>query len=211
MGRMTHENPLTLIEQVLAPLGISASGEAASKLATYAAEVVRWNRRINLTGAASLEQFIPGPLFDALTLLSVLEDGVDSLVDVGSGGGLPGIPVGILRPGIRLTLVEPRGRRAAFLRHAVHLLSLDAEIIEAQDEALKSHAWNHAVAEAVWAPDVWLGRATRLIAKKGAIYVLTAKPLSPENLPPGLFVEQQSHVINPSNKAQRYSTRVRQK
>src|SRR5215831_19091086 len=65
---------------------------------------------------------------DCLVLLDHLDD-ARSVVDVGSGGGMPGIPLAIERPGLRVTLVEADRRRAAFLVHAAATLGLDVEVI----------------------------------------------------------------------------------
>ena len=104
-----------LFEVSFRKLEIEIDGKTIEKLKLYSKEIIRFGKRINLTGSPDIEVFIKGPLFDALTLMKALTR-EESMVDVGSGGGLPGIPTAILAPNIRMTLVEPRGRRAS--RHA---------------------------------------------------------------------------------------------
>jgi 16S rRNA G527 N7-methylase RsmG len=105
-----------LVGGVLEKLCLSADAPTVERLCDFGSELLSWSRRVDLCGARTAEDFASGPLFDALTLVPVLEKS-GSLLDVGSGGGLPGLPALILRPALQLTLLEPRTRRAAFLRH----------------------------------------------------------------------------------------------
>ncbi len=208
MGQFPNKKATDFIEEALDALQIAPPSDALERLETYTLEIVRWGRRTNLTGAADPLGFAQGPLFDALTLIPIMEhDG--SLVDVGSGGGLPGIPAAILTSTIRTTLVEPRAKRASFLRHAVHLLSLDAETIESRDEDLPAGSWSGAVAQAVWPASKWLHRARRLVAPSGAAYVLATHAVDAADLPAGATIERESHCVRPWDDAPRYAARVR--
>jgi 16S rRNA (guanine527-N7)-methyltransferase len=198
------------LERAAGALGLDPDEVRAGRLLLYVGELVRWNRRLNLTGAGTAAEFVAGPLFDALTLMPVLGDGPD-LVDVGSGGGLPGIPAAILRPGMAVTLVEPRARRAAFLRHAVHLLGLRAEIVQGRTEELADGGWSSAVAQAVWPPAEWLARAPRLLRPGGAVHVLASSPLDPGDIPPSLVLEQTFACRRPEGGPERFAFRLRLK
>lgn len=101
----------------------------AERLAVYAALVVAANRRLNLTGARDGAAFAEH-LLDALTLAG---DVSAPLVDVGSGNGVPGIPLA-LATGAAVTLVEPIGKRAAFLRTALSTLGLEGAVVAARAE-----------------------------------------------------------------------------
>jgi 16S rRNA (guanine527-N7)-methyltransferase len=92
--------------------GVAA--ELADRLAAYGALLLEANRKMNLTGAKDPAALVQH-LLDALTLAS---DVTESLVDVGSGGGLPGIPLA-LATGARVLLVEPTAKKAAFLERAL--------------------------------------------------------------------------------------------
>jgi 16S rRNA (guanine527-N7)-methyltransferase len=207
LGAVERVHPTAGLAAAAREIGFGLDGERADRLLRYAGELVRWNRRLNLSGAATAEEFVAGPLFDALTLLPVLEDGPD-LVDVGSGGGLPGIPAAILRPGLRVTLVEPRARRAAFLRHAVHLLGLGAEVVQGRAEELGDGQWSMAVAQAVWPPAEWLARAPRLVRPGGAVHLLGTSPLPPGEIPPGLVLERTFRCRRPDGR-ERFAARLR--
>ena len=99
----------------------------AERLAVYAALVLAANRRVNLTGAKDGAAFA-AHIVDALTLAA---DVTGPLIDVGSGNGVPGIPLA-LATGVRVTLLEPIKKRAAFLADALTKLGLDGEAVAAR-------------------------------------------------------------------------------
>src|SRR5215472_13345727 len=91
----------------------------------------------------------PGPLVeDCLVLLDHLGD-ARSVVDVGSGGGMPGIPLKIARPDLRVVLVEADKRKAAFLVHAAAQLELDVEVVAERAEIAARGPWREAFDVAV--------------------------------------------------------------
>ncbi len=103
--------------------------QLAERLAVYAALVLAANRRVNLTGAKDGAAFA-AHIADALTLAA---DVTGPLIDVGSGNGLPGIPLA-LATGVRVTLLEPIKKRAAFLAKALDELGLEGEAVAARSE-----------------------------------------------------------------------------
>ncbi len=209
MGQSSDKHDASeILSQTLDDLEIAAGARERDLLTDYGAELVRWSRRVNLTGASTLSEFFKGPLFDALTLIPLIE-GSGSLVDVGSGGGLPGVPAAILFEHLKVTLVEPRARRATFLRHVTHRMSLETDVIQARDEELVEGGWDGAVAQAVWPADLWLQRARRLVGEKGAVYVLASKTLSQKDLPQGSIVEREFHTTRPFDGAKRFAYLVR--
>jgi len=188
----------------LAEIGAGADDEETRALWRYCDELLLWNRRTNLTGAKDPIQLARGPLFDALTLLPVLEPG--HLVDVGSGGGLPGIPALLLGGVPELTLVEPRARRATFLRHVTHKLRIDAPVFQGRDEELEPRAWDGAVAQAVWPAGEWIPRGLKIVRPGGAVYILSSEP------PPaveGAKEEERVELIRPMDGARRFACRLR--
>lgn len=196
------------VARALQHLGVPCGDQPRRALAAYATEIIRWSRRVNLTGAKSAEAFVDGPLFDALTLLPVLA-GDAPLVDVGSGGGLPGLPVALCHPELRVVLAEPRAKRAAFLRHAVASLGLACEVIEIRDEAIEAGAFGAAVSQAVWPAAEWIARAVRLVRAGGAIYALSSTPVVDADLPPGCRIDASFSTLRPLDGALRFAVRVR--
>ncbi len=109
-----------------------------ARLQQYAGLLLDWNRRLNLTGARSMAE-LEGHLADAQRLLSLDWSGVESVVDIGSGGGLPAIPLAIQLPQIRFTLVEADRRKAAFLQHVGGTLALQNVAVSAVRAEVLGH------------------------------------------------------------------------
>lgn len=115
---------------------LALPGELAPPLLAYLDLLARWNRTYNLTAVRDPREMVSRHLLDSLAMEPFL-DGIDSLADLGTGPGLPGIPLAIARPGLRVTLVEANGKKARFLREAVRTLGLaNAEVAESRIESL---------------------------------------------------------------------------
>lgn len=96
-------------------------------LACYVEEVMRFSRALNLTSVKDRAQFHQRFILPSLALLPMLPS-AGRLLDVGSGMGIPGVPILLARPELRGVLVERRQKRAEFLRHLKRSFGLDAEI-----------------------------------------------------------------------------------
>lgn len=105
-------------------LGLTLPPAAEEKLLAYLALLDKWNRVYNLTAVRDPEQMVVQHLLDTLAVLPWLCD-YSRLADVGSGGGLPGIPLAIARPGMVVTLIETNQKKASFLQQARIELGLD--------------------------------------------------------------------------------------
>ena len=104
-----------------------ADGDALARLVRYADLVERWSQRHNLVSWKGREELVQRHLLDALAARELLA-GRGVLLDVGSGAGLPGVPLLASRPEWRGVLLEPRQKRWAFLRLVVRELELDAAV-----------------------------------------------------------------------------------
>ena len=105
--------------EVGAPLTDTQIGE----FAVFLKELLHWNKKLNLTSLEGELEIVVKHFLDSLTPL--VHIGMGSFVmDIGSGAGLPGIPMKITRPDLRLLLLESRGRRVAFLNNVIRLLKL---------------------------------------------------------------------------------------
>lgn len=204
MSNKSAKSRVERIERHCDQLKISVEIKTAEKLAHYTEELILWNRRINLTGAKTVEQFIDGPLFDAMTLVPVVVE-TPSFADIGSGGGLPGIPMMLLTQADNVTLVEPRSKRAAFLRHITSGLGLKTAIEESRIEALHPKKWAAAVTQAVFDPDHWINLAPRYLDPGGFIYVLSSTRLA--QMPKGIEMDETAQFCNPRGST-RFSYRL---
>ena len=138
---MTTSFPRALQDELhsgLTTLGLDA-GALSPPLLAYLALLDRWNRTYNLTAVRDPREMVPRHLLDSLAMHAYVEDG--TLADLGTGPGLPGIPLALARPGLQVTLVESNGKKARFLREAVRTLGLsNARVAESRAEALEVHA-----------------------------------------------------------------------
>lgn len=127
-----------LAQHAHAMLGIRLTKDQVDALRVYEHELLEWNARFNLTAIDDPQKVRIKHFLDSLTCLCVLrETPFESLIDVGTGAGFPGLPIKIVYPHIRLTLVESVGKKAAFCRHMVETLGLDnVEVIQERAEAL---------------------------------------------------------------------------
>ncbi|MDH5753270.1 MAG: 16S rRNA (guanine(527)-N(7))-methyltransferase RsmG [Deltaproteobacteria bacterium] len=114
------------IEPLLEGRGLAVGPAEREKLEQYAELLLHWNRRINLTGARDMETLFSRHLLDSLMLELLPRPSPDATcVDLGAGGGLPGIVQAIMHPGSHITGVEKVAKKITFLGHAAHTLGLD--------------------------------------------------------------------------------------
>jgi 16S rRNA (guanine527-N7)-methyltransferase len=112
--------------------GVSVPARLAGELARYLKLLFRWNERMNLTGLTDDDAGIDRLLVEPLVATGWLSVGPLRLVDIGSGGGSPAVPMRLVRPDVRLQMVESKGRKAAFLREAVRHLALTGARVESR-------------------------------------------------------------------------------
>jgi 16S rRNA (guanine527-N7)-methyltransferase len=106
----------------LATLGLDLPAAAQQKLLAFRDLLLKWNKTYNLTALRDPQQAISHHLLDSLAILPHVGDG--NLLDVGSGGGLPGIPLAIARPELAVTMVDTVQKKATFLQQAAIELGL---------------------------------------------------------------------------------------
>jgi 16S rRNA (guanine527-N7)-methyltransferase len=127
-----------MLESGLTALGLDPAH--APRLLAYLALLVRWNQAYNLTAIRDPREMVAKHLLDSLAMHPYVDGLVargGALADLGTGAGLPGIPLAIVKPGLRVTLVESAGKKARFMRQAIRELGLgDARVAESRIEAL---------------------------------------------------------------------------
>ena len=123
------------LAQGLAELGIDLPAAAQDKLLAFRDLLLKWNKTYNLTALRDPEQAISHHLLDSLAILSHV--GPEPLLDVGSGGGLPGIPLAIARPELSVRMVDTVQKKTTFLQQAAIQLGLkNVAVDHARVEAL---------------------------------------------------------------------------
>jgi 16S rRNA (guanine527-N7)-methyltransferase len=120
-----------------AAVGVPLGKAELDLFALYHRELLLWNRRINLVSQQTSREIVVRHFVDSLTPAPWIERPEGLLIDIGSGGGFPGIPLRIALPGLKLTLVESSRKKTSFLAHIVRTLNLDnVTIIRERVEAL---------------------------------------------------------------------------
>lgn len=127
-----------LVQHVRNLIGLRLTAVQVSALERYEQELLSWNTRFNLTAIREPGQIRIKHFLDSLTCLCVLRDTpCERLIDVGTGAGFPGLPLKIIYPPMRLTLVESVGKKAEFCRHMVRVLALEGvEVVQERVETL---------------------------------------------------------------------------
>ena len=116
---------------------LSLDPALAPPLLDYLALLARWNATYNLTAIREPREMLSKHLLDSLAMQPFVR-GLATLADLGTGPGLPGIPLAIATPGLRVTLVESNGKKARFLREAVRQLKLaNVQVAESRIEAFQ--------------------------------------------------------------------------
>jgi 16S rRNA (guanine527-N7)-methyltransferase len=110
--------------------GIFLPDDLAEQLSQYYELLDRWNRKINLTALDNADEAIDRLVLEPIVAARQLPSTNANLMDIGSGGGSPAIPVKLCVPSIALTMVEAKARKSAFLREAVRTLRLEHAVVE---------------------------------------------------------------------------------
>ena len=131
---MTDTELVRAIDVGIRELGQSVPDGCAEKLATLAGELARWNRRMNLTAVREPRDMVALHLLDSLSVRAALEG--DSVIDIGTGAGFPGLPLALTEPGRRFTLLDGNARKIGFVRHMLMQLELgNAEAVQGRAES----------------------------------------------------------------------------
>ena len=110
------------LEQGCERLGIALSADQGARLRRHLALLAKWNRRLNLTSVKGMDDMVVRHLLDSLAIARFVRG--QSLLDIGSGGGFPGMPLAVINPQLEVTLLDSRGKRIEFLRYACAALDL---------------------------------------------------------------------------------------
>ena len=158
------------------------------KVQQYARLLLEWNRSINLTGARTLKE-VEALIDDADGLVEASWSGITTVIDIGSGGGLPAIPLAAAMPYVRFTLLEANTRKTAFLEHVAGTLGLANVTVapgraeELGHEAALREQFDRAISRAAARPEVLLELALPFV-RTGGDLVAQVSSLDPFALEP---------------------------
>ena len=165
------------LEREAAAWAVPCEPAQTEVIARYASLLLTWTARINLTGAVSLEDLASEHLPDSFALASRLsEAGSLQAIDVGSGGGLPALPLAVLCPSLGLRLLEPIAKKAAFLRTAIREFGLGERITvdTRRAQTLVPGSFDVALSRATLPPRSWVPLARDLIRPGGRAFLLAS-------------------------------------
>jgi 16S rRNA (guanine527-N7)-methyltransferase len=124
----------TQLQHGLAEMGLSFTSEQQHQLLEYLALLQKWNRVSNLTAVRDPAEMVPRHLLDSLSILGLLQG--ERILDIGTGPGLPGIPLAIASPQRRFTLLDSNGKKCRFVQQAKLNLALEkVEVAQSRVEA----------------------------------------------------------------------------
>ena len=167
----------TELRRRLAAIRFALTEEQGGALAAFVELLLKWNKVYNLTGVRGADEIVDRHLVESFALRALLKGTYEA--DVGSGGGLPGLPLAIVEPGRRFTLIESRAKRVRFLRHAVAELKLtNTEVAHGRAEDLRvTRPFDTVLARAVAPPAELLSICRHLTAPGSILLLLTATHL----------------------------------
>jgi 16S rRNA (guanine527-N7)-methyltransferase len=157
-----------LAEAGLTPL----DDETASRFERYLSLFLRWNERFNLSAVRDEDGILSRHFIESIAVAYALPPGIATLLDFGSGAGLPGIPIALCRPEIAVTLAESQGKRAAFLQEAVRVLGIEAKVHAGRAEGLRA-VFDCVVLRAVDKMPKAVASAVPLVAPAGWLALMT--------------------------------------
>jgi len=161
------------LNALLAEAGLETLNvETASQFEVYLSLFLRWNARINLSSIRNEERVLSLHLVESIALTRALPGGVATLLDFGSGAGLPGIPIAICRPEIAVTLAESQNKKAAFLQEAIRELGISAKVHAGRAEALRTE-FDCVVLRAVDKMPKAVAAAVKLVGPGGWLALMT--------------------------------------
>jgi 16S rRNA (guanine527-N7)-methyltransferase len=174
--------PDELLIKGLRELGLGPSEEQARKFMAYLGELRRWQRAMSLTSLRSEEDIVVKHFVDSCLYLGVLPADAASVADVGSGAGFPGLPLKIMRPGLRVHLIESSAKKCSFLRHMQRTLELGGlEVIESRVEDVRGLRVDAALTRALFSVEDFVRKASHIV-REGGVFVLNKGPKAKEEV-----------------------------
>ena len=205
---MTAKDQLT---QGISQLGMELPGDAVDRLLSYISLLGKWNRVYNLTAIREPGKIVTHHILDSLAVLPHID--ADTIADIGSGAGLPGIPIALARPRARIALVESNHKKGAFLRQAkteLHLTNVD--IVTERAENLRPSAGFRVVISRAFADLAGFVEVAGHLCEEGGV-LASMKGLYPDEelalLPPQVQLRSVEQIDVPGLRAARHLVLMR--
>lgn len=196
-----------ILEQGVAALGLGLAPATLTRMLAYSELLLKWNRVYNLTAIRASDQAITHHMLDSLAVLAHL-GGIERLADVGSGGGLPGIPLAIARPALAVTSIEAVSKKASFQQQAkIELELANLTVLNERVENVRADPLFDAVISRAFSDLSEFVRLTAHLLRQGGRF-LAMKGVYPEaeiaSLPAGIRVVEALPLQVPGLDAERH-------
>lgn len=200
----------------VAALGLALPQETVDRLLAFGELLLKWNKVYNLTAIRSPQEVITHHLLDSLAVLPHLER-VSRLADIGSGGGLPGVALAIVRPGLVVSSIETVGKKASFQQQAKIELGLgnfsvlNKRVEQVQAQGLPGGAAEGVISRAFSSLADFVNLSGHLLAEGGALYAMKGAHPADEiaALPVGWVVAETHALVVPGLDAERHLLVIR--
>ncbi len=199
-----------------AALGLALPQEIVDRLLAFGELLLKWNKVYNLTAIRGPQELITHHLLDSLAVLPHLTT-VNRLADIGSGGGLPGVVLAIVRPGLVVSSIETVGKKASFQQQAKielglgNLTVLNKRVEQVQPDALPGGAAEGVISRAFSSLADFVNLSGHLVTEGGALYAM--KGVNPADeiaaLPAGWAVAETHALVVPGLGAERHLLVIR--
>lgn len=207
MGNTIMSDLSASLQAGLAQMQCPLPDEQQQLLLQYMALLKKWNSTYNLTALRDERKMMSHHLLDSLTLLPYVAN-VKTMIDVGSGGGMPGIPTAICRPDLQITLLDANTKKTTFLQQAVIELGLkNVRVISGRVEALQNQTFDVVTSRAFAELSDFVALTRQLLQAKTG-YWAAMKGVRPDDeiqrLPADIDVYQIDELFVPTLDAQRH-------
>jgi len=196
MMKIGSDDWLTFVQDAAAQLGINVHHRQSEQFGRHAQWLLEWNRKINLTAITDPQEVAIKHFVDAIAPLHHIPDN-GHLLDIGTGGGFPGIPLKIMRPEQNMTLIDSVRKKINFVRHVIRQMPLEGvKALHTRAEALadilpSADKFDIIVCRALTDPHAALVLSGPLLAPRGMV-VLYRGPGEPSDTDPD---QRQSIVV----------------
>ncbi len=193
-------------QQGLHQLGCKPSSQQLEKLQSYLQLLQRWNKVYNLTAVRDPADMLPLHIFDSLAVADYIQG--NYCLDVGSGAGLPGIPLAIMQPERQFTLLDTNGKKTRFIQQAIIQLELaNAKVVQTRVEAWQPERKFDAIISRAFASiEDFVNTSSIHLQDNGTLYAMKGQYDQAEidALPKGFKLNKTNKLIVPMLDAQRH-------
>jgi len=190
----------------LQQLNCHPSEQQLHKLQAYLSLLQRWNKVYNLTAVRNPDDMLPLHLFDSLAVAEYIQGG--SCLDVGSGAGLPGIPLAIIQPERQFTLLDTNGKKTRFIQQAIIELALkNAKVVQTRVETWQpSQPFDAIISRAFASITDFIDSSLRHLQPEGCLYAMKGQLTASEwdQLPRSVIIRKTHRLHVPRVNAERH-------